>query len=321
MSTTISISLYEKPENVPKLLGALLRSLEERSIPRGIELHEGFYLQNVQRIEVRNSAHIEELMWENKDSNKMLNFNMSYQLLSNRKVGIDLKVPGCKFNNGHNYAENGPITISLSLNDISRPLKDLIRQPNHRFDEKELLEVSELVQRDWDEVFFRACGLYTALDRTHYAQHGAMYIESGWPSAIGCSMLYHRDKREFAADFLRIYREFNFGENMPDLLVSENRINKTKDVNYDKESNLAFYKQFDSYQEVSIIDFLYQLDMENVLALSSLPVEDIDMLLQESSNELIDVKYCNFGEKGGALISSPLHSVWRVYDLIAAIAT
>lgn len=324
MSTTISISLYAEQDCVPKLLYDLIDRMGKQSLIRGIKLHEGFYLKNVEEVNAQDRQHLMGVAEKIQFSNRMLRLDMGYQLRSGREVGIDVVVPGTKFERGHEFAVNGPLTISLSLNAVSRPLKDLVEQPDYRRDEAKLLTISTAVQRDWDEIFFRACGVQEVNPERCCVEHGAMYLELGWPSAVGCAMLYHQDKKEFARDFLRVYREFFLGDTLPKMLAEDFDLEDGLAGNGSQRNDrvsLAFYKQFDTPGGDSLVEFLNDLDVETARSLAQLSGEEVDELLQEASKEIIDIAYFDFGSDGGALVASPLASVWRAYQYIATIAT
>ncbi len=103
----------------------------------------------------------------------------------------------------------GPLRLAMSLNDLSRPLWD--RAAEAMTTPEELARLGGLYLNDARELFFRTCGLTGFSTCESAVNHAGMYLEYGWPSPVGCSMIYHRSEWDFFRDLERIYLEYQLG--------------------------------------------------------------------------------------------------------------
>lgn len=318
MSTTITISIYVEPSIVTGAFEALLRRLYQRAVIKNVKVHEEYF--NVEVPEVHYwQRHLKSIIETIPTSNKMLELALEYRLKSGEIAAMDLLLRGDSYENGFELEVNGPISLSISDTQVNRSLTNILNHPKEQVFFEEVIPTSLTTLKDWEEVFLRVAGIYGSYINEHAVQHAAMYLESGWPSAVGCAMLYHRDKHEFARDFLRIYREYNFGENIPKMLSRNFDLEEINIKRPLERIDTKYYEQFNDSDGDSLVKFLNSLDIDKAFKLASLSETEMNELLLLASKKIPEVTYIDSGLQGGALISQPFNSVWKVYKYIADI--
>src|SRR5262249_21327705 len=109
------------------------------------------------------------------------------------------------------------ICVKMSLNDLIGSLRSAIldsTDPAHTC--LEPLETQSITSVS--ELFLAVCGALGDGSDSGLIDHAGMYPECGWPTAVSCSGVYHRDACEVARDFRRFYTEHHQGGYVPMLL-------------------------------------------------------------------------------------------------------
>lgn len=320
MSVTVSISIYVEPGSVSNSFHALLKRLQSSAVIKKVRVHEKNFDVGVQPLHSWHEK-LNPLIETIPTSNKMLELRIDYKLSSGEVAGMDLVLRGCSYERGFELSVNGPISLLISESQVNHQLENILEHPNEKVFAEHITSRSVTALKDWEEIFFRVSGVDELYTIGFGAQHVAMYLESGWPSPVCCAMLYHHDIREFARDFIRIYREYNFGDEMPKMLSNEfdlDRIDLSAQYKSQaKRSERLYYKQFDDPNGGSLLDFLKKLDLDNARKLAELPENRIRELLLYASKHVRGVNYKDISSQGGALISEPFSSVWPIYCYIA----
>lgn len=322
MSTTISISLYAEPANIPEAFRALVermlrRSILSTSVLRSKYAHrEGRVLATYQL-----KRQLPALAATLPASDQGLEIQLEYELISGRRIALDLLLHGVGYEDGLEVQQSGPMTLRFSHSQLAQPLADLLSPNRVPTTVPALAQAGVEVLRDGEELFLRACGLLQDEVQDSMIQHGAMYLEAGWPSPAACAMVFHREVQEFGRDVARIYREYNHGLLIPMTLsdrIDVWEVDKRPSGYLAKpgRNNRAFYQQFSDPPNGSLIQFLEQLDQRNVRKLSVLPRPQLKALLIAATQTLLDVESYDFNDQGLVLVTDPLSSVWRVYDYL-----
>ncbi len=308
MSTIITISLLPINNSAPRVFIETLERLKRSGNVNKVQTHDKYWFKNEQAIYFK-AADLNAFVETIFPSDKALQIEMDYRSLSGQKIWLSLNLKGHSFENGIEVAIDGPISITVAYSDIHRPL---IRLENSHGKQALNSETARQVSEDWRQLFLEICGISEKeKDIKSSIDHAAMYLEGGWPSGAGCVMLYHRDAQGFLRDFLHIYREFNQGATIPELLSAENAGESSPSQITDK---LQFFQQFDSsaYEE-SIIDFLQNLCWQEATELKKLSPEECEHLLIEICDQLPEVELEISENNGLAIMATPLSSIWRVY--------
>ncbi len=314
MSTTITISLLPNKGSMSEAFINLLERLSRKGKIDKVQVHSKYWFKNEQTIDFK-AANFNALAEEIFPSDKALQIEMDYRSLSDQKIWLSLNLKGQSFENGVEVAIDGPISITVAYSDIHRPL---IRLENSRGKQALNSETTRQVAEDWRQLFLEICGISEKEnDSQSSIDHAAMYLEGGWPSGVGCVMLYHRDTQAFLRDFLHIYREFNQGATIPELLSAENDSsagNGGESSPSQIADKLQFFQQFDSpaYEE-SIIDFLQNLSWREATELQKISPEECELLLIDICNQLPEVDLEISESNGLAIMTTPLSSIWSVY--------
>lgn len=315
MSTIITISLLPIKNNAPRVFIETLERLKRSGNVNKVQTHDKHWFKNEQAIDFK-AVDLNALAGEIFPSDKALQIEMDYRSLSGQKIWLSLNLKGQSFENGVEAAIDGPISITVAYSDIHRPL---IRLENSRGKQALNSETARQVSEDWRQLFLEICGISEKenVDQSSI-DHAAMYLEGGWPSGAGCVMLYHRDAQAFLRDFLHIYREFNQGATIPELLSTENGStagNAGESSPSQIADKLQFFQQFDSpaYEE-SIIDFLQNLSWQEATELQKPSPEECELLLIDICNQLPEVELEISENNGLAIMATPLSSIWRVYQ-------
>lgn len=344
MGTLVAIALYAEREQVGEMYKASLRRLSTNA-PIGYANVKSWMLKK--EVKKMPTVPITAGKWvfmeddiptddeifctiidEIPASKKALETGFLYPLYSRREIGISLYLYGKDYESGYEVRDNGHINVHIALNDVDRPIKELSYDPYYKSLSKEELYENETIRQaarqitqDWDSLFLDVCGVES--EEKPYVQHAGMYLEHGWPFPACCSMLYHRDKTEFAKDFLRIYRAHRLERQfMPQMLSKDFDLEKDIDpqsVNIDQAERANYYKHFD-FEEHKLIDFLDSLELRKVRKLANFSEAEISAALSLAGEWAAEhafaysTKYVDFNEKGGAILSTPTTSIWRVYE-------
>ena len=325
MSTTISISIYAEENNIAMAFWNLLDRIMICSTIKSVKIYEKYDQHNTKHISIEHlissSVSIAEYILYSMNSIKI---DLAYKLASSRSIGISLYLYGKGYNQGLAASENGPIRICLSLEDFLGPLKN-VTGSERKVTSTVLTEQGSREITDAEELFFRSCGILEAKRGHPYVKHAAVYLENGWPSAVACSMLYHRESEEFAKDFGRIYARYNWGTLIPTMFRAEANIWRASPTDplsaAGPGKNMPeFYRQFSKPDEEEIIDFLDNLDIETAKKLSTLSGEFIKEELLEVNTAVPEVRCYDFGTSALALTTDLASSLWRAYEYIAVLA-
>jgi hypothetical protein len=349
MGTIINIAINTEQEQAGRAYKALLNRLLERSEIKKSTVERWIHKKLVkQKLKpgrtsgdmvyikddiLPNGESFDYLINDIPYSNKIFQIRLLYRLFSEEEIGLSLYLNGKDYESGFTVRNNSYIVVSISLNDVDRPLKNLSYNPYYKaLTQEQLLaddtfrQLATQVAHDWEHLFLHVCGIDSVEEPL--VQHAAMYLENGWPSPACCAMLYHRDKREFAKDFLRIYRKYN---------LQEQNISQMLDVDFNLEQDLEsysittdrnkddyddfYYNQFD-FEDGKLIDFLSELELRKAVKLSRFTESEISAALSlagewaEEHEFDYSTIYLDLKEKGGAILSTPTTSIWRVYEYL-----
>jgi hypothetical protein len=94
-----------------------------------------------------------------RDSDQALEVQLGYQLLSGRRVALDLLTYGARYEDGLEVETNGRIRLRISHNDLTGPLKSLLAQDERTPPLIDVAEAGASALADAEEIFFRACGV------------------------------------------------------------------------------------------------------------------------------------------------------------------
>jgi len=329
---TFSISLYFKKDEQPTGFVSLLNRLLFRGDIGIAEIHEDLIPSKTKLIDINLSqSEWKTLVTNIINSSEKLEINISYKTLSGKVIPITLEVYGINYENGIYYNENNQICISVFnlvyedelLINVLKEQKDI-----DAFFCAELGEVGRKVSKirfDSEELFLRACGfLENKKDYTSHVEHASMRFEDGLDSPLNCFMNFHRETREFARDFARIYVEYHWGTmtagmweaNVDNWTLDFEKLKRDK---YTGKSDYgAFYCNVSPGNTLELKLFLQGFTEKKAKKLSSLPEKEIRERLLASEWTLSGKIRCyDLGIQGLVISANPDESLWPVYQLIA----
>jgi len=351
---TISISLFTKDDNFVKAFADLVGYLTAKSdyikIKRfqKYEITQGEELDLETLMAILESPDSESLIY----SEDAFSVDMRYTLASGAQTHLDINFYGKGYKGGHSARDNSSLRVTIGESGLWQARKETFRYTQDSdFDIPEYLrgleikgltvpkhirgELSGQINRDSEILFLKICGLWEE-DHESYIDHGVMYYEYGWPCPLTSQMVYHKNPQEFARDFERIYAKYHWGIPVPLLLLPEMDIwqlsqKEIAELNeykgFAKRSGKKYpgdYKYVSRRQkflpeqrEEDIMNFLEALDKEKVQKLSKLPPSQIKEKFTEiAEQELVEVRYRDYQEKGAVLITGANLSVWRAYQAL-----
>jgi hypothetical protein len=325
MGTTITISLNAKSDDFYTIFLELLDRLATCASLTEAKIHNAFWRRDIQKLKISTDISESLLNIEVSEllaSKNALELNINYRLSSGRLSGITVYLIGSQFENGSEVNIDSHLKICIPHNQVSRPLRNLLPSSEKYISEDLIARESGNILIDWEEIFIKFCGIHNDRRAENLVKHAAMYLESGWPSAVGCAMLYHSQLEEFMKDFLRIYAEYHVGYRGPKMfsasaLLKGQTEEKPPEALRPGKETPKFYTQFDMPNNASIINFLNNLSERRAAELANHSVTDLRRFLMNIIQYLPEIKYRDFGRYGAALLVDPLSSIWRVYYTIA----
>jgi hypothetical protein len=323
MSVTLSIGLQAEDDLIPEALEQLMsRLLQKGSLLKGAlyKKYSAFEPESISASKIM--ADISQLAATVVHSRDALRADISYTLRSGHDIVISLNVYGKSFDNGWKVKLNGHIQLTLSLNDIARPLLRNL-QSNEKGDLVKKSYNAEIVMGDAEELFLWSCGVTDQEGNTSFIKNGAMYLESGWSIVEGCSMLYHNDVEEFASDIARIYAEYQWG------IITASLLNREHDILQLSSSEILRMQTFEPIKDQmrktsqsrlsedwGKIIFLESIDRSIIEHVSVVPKSYLVHILRDLPLELPMITYHDFNSKGSALTADPLSSLLVAYKYI-----
>lgn len=316
MSLSITMAIWAA-QDLPQEFTALVQRLMLRSSDMQVRVHKKWYLEAEDLPDNLSMEQMESLTRTVVDSDNAIELTVGYQLYSGRWIPLTIRFYGVGFERGHMARFNGNINISLSHKDLARPLIETFqeRAVTGRFRS----QIAETTMNDVDELFCRVCGVDEHGKNVTAIEHGAMYQEYGWFSPVSCSMLYHRDVRQFAKDFVRIFAEYNKGIPAPATFDPSTDIwmlETDQDMRLGRERP-EYYKQMEKMNSERFIQFLDSLNEQNVRTLSTMPGEEMRRYLNMASLEIAELASYDFGAHGLMLATDPLSSIWQAFAYVA----
>ncbi|HMA37044.1 MAG TPA: hypothetical protein VKY74_21490, partial [Chloroflexia bacterium] len=216
MSTTIAIGAHVDPTHRPEAFVALIQRLLTRSYWVNALTHDKRWSHGLKAVAPDLSApELLALARSITASDQALECEIAYQLTPQRTIAISVFLCGTQFLSGKEVLLNGPIRLSMGHNELARPLYNI---PPEQRTREELTRLGMETLQDAEFLFFHVCGVLEKSETADRLEHAAMYQESGWPSPAQAGMVFHRQAREFARDFLRIYAEYHWQVPIPTTL-------------------------------------------------------------------------------------------------------
>lgn len=317
MSSILSISLFCGNSNEPESFVRLLRRL----LLRSKEISGFAYKINLnpdRRESICISDNMERYILRG-DKNNSFRFRMLFSSESNRLVPIDVMLHGNRFDNGILFRDSGPIRITAAVNDLSRPLWELIQKNNSTLTTKQESELSMIIQSDIKDLFFTVCGIYDDSEKSaRSVRHGLMYLEYGCPSPVGVSMIYHQKSVDFLNDYQRIYDDYRFGKIGSAIYSPEYNDFASKPMLAGaaphSKRHPKYYQQFDPPDGVNILRFLESLTTDFVLKVKDISPESVLQWLFCYSKSGNQITFYHLHDDSIILSAfNPLSSLWKCY--------
>ena len=345
MSITISISVHANQDSVSEAFVNTYRNLLRygRGEVGQAWFYERYYntTHNNKPVDVSLDSCISNLVRDMASSRNSLSVNLSYELPTGEWVALSLDFVGRYYEDGWIIRSSDHIRVWMSLRDLVRSLTSAplgstdLNRSRVELETQTITSVSEL--------FLAVCGVLSEGSDSELIDHAGMYPESDWPTAVACSGVYHRDVREVARDFRRIYNEHHQGGYMPmsldptlapeewhmqvDRRWGRNSFPAGKDTNGYREfpkakpTEIIYWRRIESPNDRepeggALWDFLNSLTEAEVAKLETPPEPFLRTVLGEVPEAVPQVRYYDLGQRGVALTTFPLGSVWRVYALI-----
>lgn len=331
MGITLTIAIQSETEQISDLYKTTLERVSKKSqiVKISTQAWEDF-AKGIEKTYSPDIKELSSLIDKIPFSSMRLRIELSYLLPSNRIIYPDLYLYGCKYRNGLETKEDSAIQMLIRLSSMEETISNLLEDHYYSFMPKEEIlknfvyqQTIHKINKDWEDLFFRICGLYD-LDYVP-VEHAAVYMEAGWPAPSCCAMLFHRNKQEFAKDFLRIYRDYHWKNQFMSEMLSKNFDLEAGLQGYFTIENIqerkSYYAQFDDTVG-KLTDFLEQIDEKKIRKLARFSEREIDAALSLAGDWLSEhtiecsTQYFDFGEKGGAVLSTPKTSIWRLYEYI-----
>jgi hypothetical protein len=364
MGVSLSIGLYAETNKLPDVSAALYRRLLERGTFQKATIHKGHVDHNLEPTHTELSLENLHMLTQEiylASPNKALFVDMSYPLTSGRWLNIWVEFYGSQFVHGFYSRQYGPIRVTCSLSDLRSTTQEKLATNEiptsftervawqGENEDQEVIEVLRMLHNqsveeerlNAREFFFAVCGLLenkqskTSLGHAGGIDHAAMYTDLHYPSAVLNSGIFHRDIREYARDFVRIFLEYNRGiflpmtlKQVPDLwnLQPLELPPMLKKGEWGVGIPAKEYYPYTTFNNFSfnnpggnkIIKFLNGLTEEKVIVLSALSAPKIEELLYEliGSEDIPGIDVYEFGTDGMALLTTPVSSLWRAYYYI-----
>ena len=357
---SISLSFFPSEGNTVKAFASLVRHITSDTEVNSIKWHKKYYRYESEQIGLDTLMSILESpesksLAESKDSFAV---QLGYTTASGEIIPLDIDFHGKGYMDGHYARDNSSVRITVEDSGLWRLMKSISRDMSWTgLDAPEHLksEAIEKANRDSELLFLIGCGFSLKGDSSswkweyeeeNYIEHGAMYYESGWSCPLRCQMVYHKDPKEFAKDFERIYADYHWGISMPLLYslkkniwqLSESEIHSlnthqvNKDLSFSRRCGKEYpggYKYFSrplefalEQTELDAVNFVESLDTKKVQQLSQLPVSYIkEVFSAVAESELPEVRFHDFREHGMVLLSGANLSVWRAYRYLVELAS
>lgn len=329
MSTIISVSLSAEIQKIPQATRKLLERILRKSTLKKLKIYHKYEHITPEEYLIDNLSSLLEMSESIVHSDKALKLEFEYRLLSGRSMCLDLDLYGLNYENGLKFLRDGNMRIIFSFHGLIKNLiKDLnewdLSQQNEL--NKQQITISKLLESDVEEIFFRACGnlLEEETDCGDEIKHGAMYLETGWPSPVGCSMIYHRQFKDFTTDFKHIYLEYNRGITVPEMFYPNlnswhTDLTTIQTFHQPGREKHQFYQQFAEPGDGDIISFISQLNEDKINQILNINEEDIRLIITDIDFNVPGIRCYDFEERGVVLFTHPLSSLWRAYQYIAAV--
>jgi hypothetical protein len=318
MGTSISIGLYSDRNLLSREIPDLGERLLAKSSIDSAYLAKRWSYNSPQKLSGEEAiAKLLSLAKSVERSDEALTMRLEYELSSHRFIPLDVCLYGNNYRGGGPARVDGYLKLIIPYNDLACSL-DEVRKKGEAF-HNTTIDLFIVMLNDVEELFFRACGIDLYKQKCSGITHAAMYLESGWPSAVGCSTLYHKDITEFARDFVRIFVEYNFGIAIPATLPSDADLwsfSKSPDVEPLRQ-NPRFYQQFWNEGDGALIRFLDSLDESRVRQLATLKKEKIREYFMQAGEDLPDLICYDLNDSGMALATLPMASIWQAYEFVA----
>jgi hypothetical protein len=135
--------------------------------------------------------------------------SIPYQISEKYEVGIDLEIYGENYENGHAVKNEGYSRVIFSLNDLQRPINDIVELKDLNNNQDLLSDTDykiavKTVNNAYENIFQNI-----ALS-TPTINHCVGYLESGIPLPLFSSSIYHANQRDYILDLWRIYIGYYF---------------------------------------------------------------------------------------------------------------
>ncbi len=316
MSITMSISLYTAPSRLPDAFAALIERLLLRSREAQVDLLEGdaFGKATAYPVPLTRTL-LTNLVQQTLSSDRAIEVTLTYQVVSGAFFTLEVFCYGQRFNAGWAVHYGGPIRLRFAYNDLRRtegaPWDKVGDNANAR------------------QLFTYVCGAGVEVPHGSEFDHGAMYLELGWPAPTGAMMVYHRHIGEFGRDFARIYAEYHWGLRMiptfdPHLNIWElcSQVGTLASADFwdqPGKQHPAFLKQF----QPGLVKFLDQLTALQIRGLAETEDDILWGWLVDSTQTVREVEMVDFNTQGIALMLSTRGltqgSVWPVYAYLGSV--
>lgn len=252
-------------------------------------------------------------------SDKWLSTRLIYTLRSGRAIPLDINLFGYKYEGGSRVRTDGFIQVSIALNDLIRPL--IATKETSKSSPYMVSEELVILMHDEEELLFRCIGIDNQGARQSNFSHVSAYLETRWPSPVGCSFVYHQTVTEFAADFVRIYQELRQRTEIVATMSPDANIlavcSQGKPSPIHKPTYTYWQYLADDHDKEALLSFLAELDEKKVWKLASMNAHEIKEALLLAGENLPDVVCYDLGNAGMAIASPPYLSVWTAYQFVA----
>lgn len=316
MALTVSISVASRRRDPEVTFVSILDCFLSRSAVRDITVRERHPAGPRRCLQWnQEGGPLVELVAGVSRSDKALEIDCGYQLKSGRSIALQLHFHGDQYNGGEAVRESGPIRLTFSHGQLAKEVRAATENVDVSTNPNQLGVVGEAAIADAEELFFRSCLLFDSDGDP--VDHGAMYSELGWPSPAGCSMVFHKDVAEYALDVERIFLDYQTGALMPEMISFGSDVVgqpfRRPSVPVGREHS-EFFRQVSKHDWPAMFKFLEGLSEKSAVSLRSFDSETIRRHLLDSCASIPEVVCHDFGDKGYALATDPLSSVWQVYQ-------
>jgi hypothetical protein len=315
MSITLTVSVIPETRRFAATFIDIVDRMAMFSSGKALYLYENDSRPECRRsIDGADATDVSRLVADTVDSKNCLVVRMAYDGVAGSPNAIGVYLYGRGFDGGLPRYDSGPISVKMSVSEVGQRLWESVGEEWHI---GPIMREEEQFTNVCQRLFHTVCGLPLAEGQLGSVRHCAMYLEYGWPSAVGCSMIYHYRLQDFVTDMARIVDEFQVGVSIPSLLMECDDISLGTSVKrVPSREKLELYRAYAVEESGALATFIRQLDKATVESFLHLSDAHLQEWFQHADLRQYRIKRNDFGCGLITLTTNPLLSLWPAYRLL-----